>query len=158
MASQPAPPAVSDSVLFDLTVAVQPTRRAWLQAAGCALAVNGLPIPLATAILLVFRHGSPAPQSMVALEAGVNPAALVRTLDQGEQDGLLKRRDAKEDRRSKLIELTPKGRALAQHIENNLAQLRRQVIGDLPAQDVQTATRVLRHLESRAAAYAKHHK
>lgn len=144
-----------DGLLYDLTVAIQPTRRAWVQAAGIALAACGLSVPLATVILVVYRLGRRVPQNSVALEVGVNPAALVRTLDQGEKAALLKRLDGKADRRTKEIELLPAGVAAAHQIEEDIARLRRQLFGDLPAQEVEAAIRVLRHLEAAATGYAK---
>ncbi|WP_164080762.1 MarR family winged helix-turn-helix transcriptional regulator [Stenotrophomonas maltophilia] len=147
--------ATLDRLLYDLTVAIQPTRRAWVQAAGIALTACGLSVPLATVILTVYRSGRGVPQNSVALEVGVNPAALVRTLDQGEKAALLKRCDGKVDRRTKEIELLPAGEATARQIEEDIARLRRQLLGELPEQDVEAAIRVLRHLESAATGYAK---
>lgn len=145
----------ADAALFDLTVAIQPTRRAWMQAVGAVLASSGLSISLATVVLVVSRSGPRVPQSTVALEVGVNPAALVRTLDQGEVAGLLARRAVEGDRRIREIELLPAGRACAQRIEESLAALRRTLLGGVSAADVETAIRVLHLLESAAATYAK---
>lgn len=145
----------TDKLLFDLTVAIQPTRRAWVQAASLGLAERGISSSLATVVVVVYRLGKRAPQGAVAHEVGVNPAALVRTLDQGETAGLLKRCDAQTDRRAKEIALLPAGEAMARKIEKDVASLRRELLGDLPAQDVATAVRVLRHLESAAAARFK---
>ncbi|HIE1388999.1 TPA: MarR family winged helix-turn-helix transcriptional regulator [Pseudomonas aeruginosa] len=145
----------SDELLYDLTVAIQPTRRAWVQAAGIALAGCGLSVPLATVIVVAYRLGRRVSQNTLALEVGVNPAALVRTLDQGEKTALLKRCDGNADRRTKEIELLPAGEAAARRIEDDIARMRRQLFGDLPARDVEAAIRVLRHLESAATSYVR---
>src|SRR3546814_7344473 len=93
-----------DASLYNVTIAIQPARRVWIQAAGAALANSGLSVSVAAVVVLVARLGPGVQQKVLAIEAGVNPAALVRTLDQGEAAGLLTRRDVPENRRIKVIE------------------------------------------------------
>jgi MarR family transcriptional regulator for hemolysin len=143
----------SQSSPYALTNALQPVRRAWVQAAGRVLATTGLSTSLATVVLLVSRLGPRVQQKTLALELGVNPAALVRLLDQGEAAGLLVRSGVEGDRRSKVVDLLPEGETRADLMEHTLAGLRQELLGDLPAEDVETATRVLRLLEERIAAW-----
>src|SRR3546814_3353026 len=96
-----------DASLYNFTIAIQPARRVWIQAAGAALANSGLSVSVAAVVVLVARLGPGVQQKVLAIEAGVNPAALVRTLDQGEAAGLLTRRDVPENRRIKVIDLLP---------------------------------------------------
>lgn len=117
------------------------------------LASTGLSTPIATAVLLTSRLGPDVQQKKLALEMGVNPAALVRTLDQSEAAGLLARSVVKGDRRSKVVNLMPEGKRLAQQMEETLADLRQQLLGILAEADVDTAARVLRILEERAVAW-----
>src|SRR3546814_2705919 len=131
-----------------------PTGRA-LVLAGAALANSGLSVSVAAVVVLVARLGPGVQQKVLAIEAGVNPAALVRTLDQGEAAGLLTRRDVPENRRIKVIDLLPEGQKLAQQMEASLAALRKKVLGDIPMQDIETATRVLRLLEAGALAHMR---
>src|SRR3546814_3802012 len=63
-------------------------------------------------------------QHGLALEVGVNPAALVRTLDRGEAAGLLERNAVSGDRRSNAVSLLPKGEKLAKAMERRVADLR----------------------------------
>lgn len=144
---------MTDASLFDLTNALQPVRRAWVQVASNVMTELGLSSSLGTAIVLISRLGPAVPQKELALEVGVNPAALVRTLDQGEAAGLLKRNAASGDRRSNTVSLLPKGEELAEAIERRLVELRRALLGNLPAQDIETAKHILRTLEERAQAY-----
>lgn len=139
--------------MYALTNALQPVRRAWTQAVGRALAGTGVSMSLATAVLITSRFGSGVSQKTLALEIGMNPAALVRILDQGEAAGLLIRNGAQGDRRSKLIDLLPAGRRLAEQMERTVADLRDELLGDLASEEVETATRVLRRLEERAATW-----
>ncbi len=141
------------AALYALTTAIQPVRRAWWKAATIALEGSGLSVSLATVVLLVYRHGGGVRQGVLAEDAGVNPAALVRTLDQAEEARLLARRGAAGDRRAKGVHLLPEGERLALIMEANIAELRRRLLGDLPQDEIETATRVLRQFEERIGAF-----
>jgi MarR family transcriptional regulator, transcriptional regulator for hemolysin len=136
--------------LYALTNALQPVRRAWVQAVGRIFASTNVPTPLATAVLLVSRLGPAVKQKDLAVELGVNPAGMVRILDQGEAAGLLVRRSVAGDRRGKVVDLLPQGAQLARQSEEALVALRNELIGDIPSADVELATKVLRLLEERA--------
>jgi MarR family transcriptional regulator for hemolysin len=145
--------ADADRILFDFTIAIQPARRAWLQAIGAGLADDKLPLSLAVAITLASRMGPAAHQRMLADEIGINPAALMRVLDQGESAGLLKRCSVPGNRRIKTVELLPAGKALARKMEKSWTTLRARMLRDVPLEDVETATRVLRALEAQSLAH-----
>jgi len=145
--------ADADRVLFDFTIAIQPARRAWLQAIGVDLAGEKLPVSLVLVITLTSRFGSAAHQRALADEIGIDPAALMRVLDQGESAGLLRRCSVPGDRRIKTVELLPAGKALAEKMETAWAALRAKMLRDVPLKDVQAATRVLRALESQSLAH-----
>lgn len=144
---------VSPAALYDLTTAIQPVRRAWLKATTIALEGSGLSVSLASVVLLVYRHGGGVRQSVLAEDVGVNPAALVRTLDQAEGAGLLQRKDAVGDRRAKGVYLLPEGERLALIMEANVAELRQRLLGDLPQSEIETAAKVLRRFEERIGAF-----
>jgi MarR family transcriptional regulator, transcriptional regulator for hemolysin len=144
----------SKQTLFALTNVLQPVRRAWVQAVGRALSDTGVPTPLATAVLLVARLGSSAHQKDLAAALGVNPAGMVRIIDQGEAAGLLARSSATNDRRAKVVVLLPAGQRLAERCEDVVVGLRQELLGDLALADVENATRILRLLEERAQVWA----
>ncbi|MXO64166.1 MarR family transcriptional regulator [Altererythrobacter endophyticus] len=129
-----------------------------MQAATSAFVGAGLSPSLGTVVLVVSRHGAQVSQKDLAVEVGVNPAALVRTLDRGEAAGLLQRCDVPNDRRSKNVELLPEGLRLAEMLETRLNTLRHELLGDLPEEDLQTAIRVLRLMEERAQAFVNQDK
>ena len=136
----------SPVTLFELTNALQPIRRVWVQAVSLALADFGLPASL----ILASRHGDKGVrQNALAEEVGVNPGGMVRILDQAEAANLLERRDSPEDRRIKTIHVMPKGRDLAKKMEKAVTRLRDDLLGDLPSQDIETTTRTLRLFEER---------
>lgn len=142
-------PSFADSS-YAFTNALQPVRRAWQRAAGSALAASGLSASVATAILLVSRLGDGVRQHVLAEEIGVNPAALVRTLDQAEDARLLERRAVPGNRRVRAIFLLPEGKRLALEMEGAVAALRETLLSDFSPADLETATRVLRAFEERA--------
>ena len=120
------------TALLDLTNALQPIRRVWVQAATLVLADLGLPSSLATAVILTSRSGNAGiRQTTLAEEVGVNPGGMVRILDQAEAAGLLERRDSSEDRRVKTVHVLPKGRELADRMETAITRLREALLGDL---------------------------
>ncbi|MCL2655898.1 MAG: MarR family winged helix-turn-helix transcriptional regulator [Betaproteobacteria bacterium] len=143
----------ADRILFDFTSAIQPARRAWVQAIGAGLSDARLPLSLVVVIVLASRMEPAAHQRMLADEIGINPAALMRVLDQGEAAGLLKRCGVPGNRRMKTVELLPAGKALAARMETAWMALRARMLRDVPLPDVETATRVLRTLEAESLAH-----
>lgn len=145
----------TEETLFAFTNAIQPARRALLQVVSRATEQTGLSPSLAMAVLLSSRRGRHVSQKDLAQELGVHPAALVRTLDQAEEQGLLTRVNSPTDRRSKEIELSDEGKRLAARMEQDLNDMRVKILGDLPLDEVEIATRMLRVLEERSAAYVQ---
>jgi len=143
----------SAAALYALTNAIQPVRRAWEQAATIALADSGLSPALVKTVLLARRLGDGVQQSVLAEEIGVNPGALVRTLDQAEAAGLLQRREVPGNRRARAIHVLAEGRRIALQMEAALDALRAELFEGLSEQDIATATRLLRLFEQRAIDY-----
>lgn len=141
-----------------LTLALQPTRQAWLQAASLITAGKGQSITVATPVLLVSRLGDGITQQVLAERIGVHAAALVRTLDLAEEAQLLERRAVPGNRRQRAIHLLPAGRQLAAELEDELRQLRATLMKDIPQEDLATAVRVLKAMEERAREYAELHR
>lgn len=142
-----------DQHLFDLTNVIQPSRRVWMQTVSTLPFDHGISTSLAIIVLLASRFGPHVQQKTLAIEAGIDAAALVRILDQGEETGLLVRCDVPNDRRSKAIKLLAKGKRHASKMEATLKDLRFKLMGDVPEEDIETTTRVMRLLEERCQAY-----
>lgn len=143
------------AALYALTNSIQPLRRVWLQAVSHTLGQSGISNSLATAVLLVSRRPEGTQQNTLAEDIGINPGALVRTLDQGEAAGLLERREVKGNRRVKEIHILPKGKALALQMEQRLSELRQHLLGDLPAEQIAQTTATLRLFEDRINQYLR---
>lgn len=105
------------------------------------------------------RRGSGASQPRginqrdLAEEVGVNPGALVRLLDQAAALGFLERQESAGDRRFKTLRILPAGAELAQKVETAADKLRVELMHDVPLEDIETATRILRLFEERAGHY-----
>jgi MarR family transcriptional regulator for hemolysin len=130
-----------------LTWMVLPAGRAWQKAAGAALARFGVSLSVAAPVLVVARLGDGVQQKVVAYEAGIDSAAVVRSVDLLERDGLLLRKPDPIDRRAKTLHLTPKGRALARKLDKVIEKLRDELLANISPADGAAAVRVLRELE-----------
>lgn len=138
-----------ESSLFALTSSLQPARRAWTQEITRALERFGLAPSLALVLVLLGRKQAAMRQSELADAIGVNPGAMVRTLDQAEKLGFVYRRGVEGDRRANEVHITYSGFDLAERMEAALADLRIELLGDLPPADVEAAVRVLSEIEAR---------
>jgi MarR family transcriptional regulator for hemolysin len=139
--------------LYALTNALQPVRRVWKQAATLVIAKTGISMSLATVVLWVHRNPQGINQRDLAEEVGVNPGALVRLLDQAAALGFLERQELPGDRRFKTLRILPIGAELAKKIEAAADKLRVELMHDVPLEDIETATRILRLFEERASQY-----
>lgn len=144
--------APKDSPLFAFTCAIQPLRRAWVQAAGQVLETSGVSVSLATVILFAARLGPDVRQKTLALEVGVNAAAMVRLLDQAEAAGMLTRSECAGDRRGKAVNPTPAGQAFADRLEAGLMSLRDELFAGVDLAEIEAATRLMRRLEANCLA------
>ncbi|MFC6647093.1 MarR family winged helix-turn-helix transcriptional regulator [Granulicella cerasi] len=137
----------SDEWAVALTWMVLPAGRAWQKAAGAALERFGVSLSVAAPILVVARMGNGVQQKVIAYEAGIDEAAVVRSVDQLERDGLLLRKPDPGDGRAKTIHLTPKGRGLVRKLDKVIRDLRDDLLREISQKDGMAAVRVLRELE-----------
>ena len=90
------------------------------------------------------RVAEPVPISEVARNIGLSQAAAGRTVDQLVRLGIVERHESAEDRRVKLVSLSPRGFDIAdQHVEQKHRALRR-FTDRLPARDCERLTDALR--------------
>jgi len=147
-----------EKLLTSFTTSIQPARRAWVVAATTVLSQYDLSMSLGSVVLLLHRYGGTAQQKILATEVGINAAAMVRVLDQGEAAGLLLRAGLQDNRRSKTVSLSEPGRALAKRVEKAIQALRAELLQNVSPGDIDTAVRVLRQLEANALAYCAEEK
>lgn len=122
---------------------ILPAGRAWQRAAGAGFASLGISLSVAAPVLVIARLGNGVRQKLVSEAAGIDPAALVRSLDQLEANGILQRVDDPNDRRAKTLHLTEKGAQLAADLERMLEQVKDRIFAGLSQEDGAAAVRVL---------------
>ncbi|WP_066765315.1 MarR family winged helix-turn-helix transcriptional regulator [Sphingobium sp. CCH11-B1] len=136
------------------TTSLQPVRRVWIQAVTLVAANFDVPVPISSAVIMVTRAGEDGiRQGTLAEEVGVNHGAMVRIVDQAEAAGYLERRGYGQDRRIRIIHATDKGRELGARLEEEFVRLRKSLLADIPLEEIETATRVLRLFEKRITGF-----
>jgi MarR family transcriptional regulator for hemolysin len=86
---------------------------------------------------------------------GLEPASLVRVIDQLVAAGLVVRHEDPHDRRAKVLSLTALGQQQVARVEQALNVMRRELLQGLPDEDLQAALRVLLRLEAGVAGLPK---
>jgi len=122
---------------------ILPAGRAWQRAASAAFADLGVSLSVAAPVLVIARLGNGVRQKAVSDAAGIDPAAVVRSLDQLESSGILRRAEDPHDRRAKTLHLTEKGTQLATDLEQTLEQVKARILSGISDVDGAVAARVL---------------
>ncbi len=125
------------------------TARGWRKAFDAAMASHNLSDAKAIPLMLLLRHGDRIPQGVLAERVGIEGATIVRVVDELEKEGLIQRVADEADRRVKLIQLTPEGRAIAAKAERAAARLRTMFLGDFDPEMIDAAMEVLRRLNEK---------
>ena len=119
--------------------------RQWRRAADVGL--RPFDLTEATWLPLVHIARAPAPprQKDLAASMSLDGSSVVRLLDNLEAAGLIQRKEG-EDRRAKIITLTPRGKAIADKVETVARRIRSDVLAGLSDRDIETTVRVLHHV------------
>jgi MarR family transcriptional regulator for hemolysin len=116
-----------------------------------ALSGLGLSDALALPLVLLGRRPEGLRQNAVADELGVEGPTLVRLLDRLVEDGLVERREDPDDRRAKIVQLTPAGQHHSRRATQALDAYRGELLADVPSDDIAACVRVFNLLEARLA-------
>jgi len=130
-------------------VALPPLQRAYRAAADKAVAHVGLSQAQAWPIVFMGRLGDAVRQGTLAEAIGIEAPSLARSLDQLVEAGLAERHDDPQDRRARILSLTPAGQAARDKIEAALKELRTATLEGVSAQDLETCLRVFGVLSQR---------
>jgi DNA-binding MarR family transcriptional regulator len=105
---------------------------------------------LSWARVLTLRRLATEPQTLRALadRLAADPPYITLMVDDLEERGLVRRLPHPEDRRSKLVELTPAGRKVAARADAILHEPPAE-LHDVPAEDLAAMLRVLERLDAR---------
>ena len=150
----------NDRSLMELMITMTQVSRSYKAACDRVAAQYGLTQAVAWPIVAISRMGDGVRPGVIADAVGIEPSSVVRLIDLLAGSGLIERRDDTNDRRAKLIFLTPEGRKKVMEIETALVPLRRQLLQGLTDEQLETCMHVFktlgvsieRHKASRKAA------
>ena len=89
-------------------------------------------------LLMQLAEKDGKPQKSLCESIGLDHSTVAKSVARLERDGLIERRKCPEDGRVSQVHLTPKGRDVTDAISKVWAELERQTIRDLTAQEQQT--------------------
>ncbi|MBN9674060.1 MarR family winged helix-turn-helix transcriptional regulator [Roseibium aggregatum] len=107
---------------------------------------TGLTVGEARTLFYVWRNPGQR-QAVLADTMYVEPMTLVGYLDSLEKAGLIKRRPDPNDKRAKLVELTPEADPLLERIGNALQSVRTKALEDVPVSDRQILENLLQTMK-----------
>jgi MarR family transcriptional regulator for hemolysin len=96
------------------------------------------------------RMGGGILQKDLAIAIGIEGPSLVRLLDNLEQDGLIERRAAANDRRGKTVHLTPSGHARQRELAAIADEVRAQLLVGTSAAELMTCMDVFERIRGNA--------
>jgi MarR family transcriptional regulator, transcriptional regulator for hemolysin len=92
-------------------------------------------------------------QTELAARVGLDGSSLVRLLDLMETRGLIERRAGSEDRRTKLIFLTPDGHAAARDIRTIIMNVEADILADIDDTEIAMMTDAAFRIDDRIQTY-----
>jgi MarR family transcriptional regulator for hemolysin len=116
--------------------------RKWRTLVDSELRNIGMTLARAKAILHLCGHDG-ITQRELAAELDIETATLVRLLDGLAEQGLIERHASETDRRANSIHLTPAARKLAKEVRARIDTIRDEVLGRIPARELDAAASVL---------------
>jgi MarR family transcriptional regulator for hemolysin len=119
--------------------------RQWRRSADLRLQPYDLTEATWLPLVRISRSPTPPRQKDLAAALFVDNSSVVRLLDNLEAAGLVERREG-EDRRAKIIVLTPRGRAIADKVEIIARKVRTDALAGVSDKDIETTIRVLEHV------------
>ena len=133
-----------------LGLAIGEVSRSWRAKLDERLRPLGLSQSRWMVLLHLSKRGDGVVQKALAKWLGIEAPTLVRILDRMTADGWLERRESPTDRRAKTVHLTPQSLAVIQQINKVAAQLRSELLADIPAADIAACMRVLQRIKHTA--------
>jgi MarR family transcriptional regulator for hemolysin len=118
------------------------TARRWRRAVDELLVPFGLTEATWLPLLYVSRGGTPMRQKDLAEVIGIESSTLVRLIDALDRAGFIERQ-TDDDRRAKIICLTPRGRAVVKRVEAATVTIRQRTLADITDEELAIAVNVL---------------
>lgn len=126
------------------------TARAWRQKLDARLKPMGLSqAKWRTLMHLSIAEGA-LTQAEIAARLGVEEPTVVNLLHRLEKESWVKRRSSPHDRRCKMVLLRRRAQRVIAEISVTAADLRHELLADIPREELATCMRVLGHIQQRA--------
>jgi MarR family transcriptional regulator for hemolysin len=126
------------------------TARAWRLKLDERLKPMGLSQAKWRTLLHLSIASGPLTQAEIASRLGIEEPTLVTLLHRLERDGWLARRNASHDRRCKTVHLGRRAHRIIAQINATAAQLRHELLADIPKAELRACMRVLAQVRKKA--------
>lgn len=146
MCFEPKVDRASDAMPLSPEMVVALNARVWQLRLTERLAKVGLTASQWRALRAVARRPDGIGQRELAAVIGVEEPGVVRLIDALEADGLVTRRIATTDRRSRIVTATPAAAAVVAQAQEITVKLNEELFAGVPEADLDTCVRVLRRL------------
>jgi MarR family transcriptional regulator for hemolysin len=145
--------------LRELSLAEQIARmhRLWRTAADLELAPLGLTHPRWTALWKLSRMGSHISQKTLAEALEIELPSLMRTLGQLEEQGLIERHCCSQDKRARIVCVTPAGQTLLDQIADRIMNIRRELLGGINEQTLRLFEATVQRISANALSKIEQH-
>ncbi len=122
------------------------TAHAWRQAIDRRMKDNGLSMSSWMAVATIAIQPSPISQKELAQALGLEDASVVPLIDRLVKQQLVERFQPEEDRRKRLLHVTPQGQVLYQKLKIEADNLRSELLADINSDELAITQRVLQRL------------
>ncbi|MFJ1498782.1 MarR family transcriptional regulator [Erwinia amylovora] len=122
------------------------TANAWRQATDRRMKDNGLSMSSWMAVATIAVQQQPMNQKELAQALGLEDASVVPLIDRLVKQQLVERVQPAEDRRKRLLHVTPKGQLLNERLKTEADVLRNELLSGLNPDELATTQRVLQQL------------
>ncbi|MBN7121795.1 MULTISPECIES: MarR family winged helix-turn-helix transcriptional regulator [Erwinia] len=122
------------------------TAHAWRQAIDRRMKDNGLSMSSWMAVATIAIQETPITQKELAQALGLEDASVVPLIDRLVKQQLVERFQPEEDRRKRLLHVTPQGNALYQKLKVEADSLRNELLADINSDELAITQRVLQRL------------
>lgn len=131
---------------------IAPVARQLRQAGDEMLAELGVTSSAGWCLICLSRMDRDSRQADLAAELGITQPSLVRTLDQLQAAGFVRRNAHATDKRSNRVALTAAGEKLAARIDGRMAELHRELMEGVPDAAIDIMSNLLDLMDQRIAA------
>lgn len=129
--------------------------RLWRMVADAELSPLGLTHPRWSALWKLRQLGDCISQKCLAEGLEIELASLMRTLNQLEEQQLITRKSCPNDKRARLVCLTPDGERVLKQMEKRIFTIRKKVLSGITEQQLQEFEFVVEHITRNACEQLK---